>query len=96
MSANHFLPLSSPPGSPISPILHPRRPSLDPEREILSTRGQRLNNFLPTRNSSFLLNDSDGDIAERPIWFRRGSVLIGRSNPRYEWYASGPNPQSKA
>lgn len=75
-----FLPLSSSPDSP----LRPRRPSLDPEREILSTRGQRLMNFLPTRASSLALNDMDDDLSER-LFLRRGSFLIGRSNPRYEW-----------
>ncbi|CAG7923062.1 unnamed protein product [Penicillium olsonii] len=75
-----FLPLSSPPDSP----LRPRRPSLDPEREILSTRGQRLMNFLPTRASSLALNDMDDDQSERRLFLRRGSFLIGSSNPRYE------------
>ncbi|KAJ5981052.1 hypothetical protein N7481_008350 [Penicillium waksmanii] len=75
-----FLPLSSPPDSPDSPGLRPRRPSLDPEREILSTRGQRFLNFLPSRNSSSALQELHGD----PTFLRRGSQLIGRSNPRYE------------
>ncbi|KAJ5344028.1 hypothetical protein MYU51_016807 [Penicillium brevicompactum] len=76
-----FLPLSSPSDSP----LRPRRPSLDPEREILSTRGQRLMNFLPSRTSSLALNDLDDDSSERRLFLRRGPLLIGRSNPRYEW-----------
>jgi hypothetical protein len=84
MSSHPFLPLSSPPGSP-SPVLRPRRPSLDPEREILSTRGQRLMGFLPSRTSSLGLNELDDDVSERRLFLRRGSLLIGRSNPRYEW-----------
>lgn len=85
MSSQPFLPLSSSPASP-SPILRPRRPSLEPEREILSTRGQRLVNLLPSRTSSLALHDLDDDISERRLILRRGSLLIGRSNPRYEWY----------
>lgn len=81
-----FLPLSSPSDSP----LRPRRPSLDPEREILSTRGQRLMNFLPSRTSSLALNDLDDDSSERRLFLRRGPLLIGRSNPRYEWYPHTP------
>lgn len=81
-----FLPLSASPDSP----LRPRRPSLDPEREILSTRGQRLMNFLPSRTSSLALNDLDDDSSERRLFLRRGPQLIGRSNPRYEWYLHTP------
>jgi hypothetical protein len=80
-----FLPLSSPPDSPDSPGLRPRRPSLDPEREILSTRGQRFLNFLPSRNSSSALQE----LHQESTFLRRGSQLIGRSNPRYEWYVMG-------
>ncbi|KAJ5597149.1 hypothetical protein N7450_003607 [Penicillium hetheringtonii] len=78
-----FLPLSSPPTSPDSPRLRPRRPSLEPEREILSTRGQRFLNFLPSRSSSAALQELNQDPS--PKFLRRGSQLIGHSNPRYEW-----------
>ncbi|CAI7600185.1 unnamed protein product [Penicillium glandicola] len=88
-----FLPLSSSPQSP-SPILRPRRPSLEPEREILSTRGQRLLNRLPTRTSSLALHDLDDDISERRLFLRRGSLLIGRSNPRYEWQRYYKSPEA--
>lgn len=90
MSSQPFLPLSSSPAS-LSPILRPRRPSLEPEREILSTRGQRLVNLLPSRASSLALHDLDDDISERQRILRRGSLLIGRSNPRYEWYYLSPS-----
>ncbi|KAJ5957974.1 uncharacterized protein N7479_005124 [Penicillium vulpinum] len=83
MSSYPFLPLSSSP-SP-DPILRPRRPSLEPEREILSTRGQRLFSLLPSRTSSLALHDLDDDTSERRLFLRRGSLLIGHSNPRYEW-----------
>lgn len=78
-----FLPLSSPPTSPDSPRLRPRRPSLEPEREILSTRGQRFLNFPPSRSSSAALQELNQDPS--PKFLRRGSQLIGHSNPRYEW-----------
>ncbi|CAI7581343.1 unnamed protein product [Penicillium viridicatum] len=92
MSSQPFLPLSPSPASP-SPILRPRRPSLEPEREILSTRGQRLVNLLPSRTSSLALHDLDDDISERRLILRRGSLLIGRSNPRYEWQRYYKSPE---
>lgn len=83
MSSQPFLPLSSP---PVSPRLLPRRPSLDPEREILSTRGQqRILTFLPSRASSTALQDLDEEASSPPTFLRRGSFLIGHSNPRYQW-----------
>ncbi|OQE35317.1 hypothetical protein PENCOP_c013G07439 [Penicillium coprophilum] len=91
MSSQPFLPLSSPPPEP---ILRPRRPSLEPEREILSTRGQRLLNLLPSRTSSLALHDLDDDTSERRLFLRRGSLLIGRSNPRYEWQRYYKSPES--
>lgn len=84
MSSQSFLPLSSPPESP---RLMPRQPSLDPEREILSTRGQRILSLLPSRLSSSALQDLEQNTAEPPTFLRRGSQLIGHSNARYEWYA---------
>jgi hypothetical protein len=92
MSSQSFLPLSSPTESH-SPVLRPRRPSLDPEREILSTRGQRLLNLLPSRTSSLALHDLDDDTSDRRLFLRRGSLLIGCSNPRYEWYHYIPMTQ---
>jgi hypothetical protein len=83
MSSQSFFPLSSPPESP---RLMPRRPSLDPEREILSTRGQRILSLLPSRLSSSALQDLEQNTAEPPTFLRRGSQLIGHSNARYEWY----------
>ncbi|KAJ6130915.1 hypothetical protein N7512_003695 [Penicillium capsulatum] len=80
MSSHPFLPLSSPP----SPGLRPRRPSLDADREIQSTRSQRLLSFLPSRVSSSTLQDLDEPSTRTPTFLRRGSLLIGHSNPRYE------------
>ncbi|KAJ5303765.1 uncharacterized protein N7443_003425 [Penicillium atrosanguineum] len=92
MSSQPFLPLSSPPASP---RLQPRRPSLDPEREILSTRGQqRILTFLPSRTSSTALRDLNDEISSPPTFFRRGSLLIGHSNPRYEWQRYYRPPES--
>ncbi|KAJ5626467.1 hypothetical protein N7528_003894 [Penicillium herquei] len=83
MSSDAFLPLSS---SPASPRLLPRRPSLDPERDILTPRGQRIwtSSWLPSRNSNAALHDLDEESIS-PTFIRRGSRLIGHSNPRYEW-----------
>ncbi|KAJ6007315.1 hypothetical protein N7540_011291 [Penicillium herquei] len=81
MSSDTFLPLSS---SPASPRLLPRRPSLDPERDILTPRGQRIWTWLPSRNSSTALHELDEESIS-PTFVRRGSRLIGHINPRYEW-----------
>ena len=83
MSSQSFLPLSSPPESP---RLLPRRPSLDRDREILSTRGQRILSLLPSRVSSSTLKDLEEHAGTPPTFLRRGSQLIGHSNARYEWY----------
>lgn len=80
MSSGPFLPLSSPPDSP----LLPRRPSLEPERDILTPRGQRIWSLLPTRNSTATLHDLQEE-TNSPTFLRRGSRLIGHSNPRYDW-----------
>ncbi|KAF9246815.1 hypothetical protein DTO013E5_6186 [Penicillium roqueforti] len=93
MSSQTFLPIFSPPSSP-SPVLRPRRPSLEPEREILSTRGQHILNLFPSRTSSLALNDLDDDTPERRLILRRGSLLIGHSNPRYEWKRYYKSPES--
>ena len=80
MASHSFLPLSSPPALP---ALQSRRPSLDHEREILSTRGQRILSFLPGRTASAAYQEHQE--SPPPTFLRRGSVLIGHSNPRYEW-----------
>lgn len=77
MASSSFLPLAA---SPASPLLLPHRPSLDAEREVLSTRGQRLLGLFPA------LGQSEAPVQERPTFLRRrGSLLVGHSNPRYEW-----------
>lgn len=81
MESSPFLPLSSPP----SPRLPLRRPSLDPERELPSTRNQRLLSFLPSRVSSSTLHELEEEAPNPPVFLRRGSLLIGHNNPRYEW-----------
>ncbi|KAI2793439.1 hypothetical protein POX_a00018 [Penicillium oxalicum] len=82
MSSQPFLPLSDAQGSP---RLRPRRPSLEPEREILSTRGQRIWSLLPDRESSTSLQDLEERASEYPTYVRRGSHLIGHRNARYDW-----------
>ncbi|KAJ5104299.1 hypothetical protein NUU61_001646 [Penicillium alfredii] len=79
LMASQSLPRSSPP----SPVLQPRRPSLD-LHDIRSTRGQRVWGFL--RSSSISLQDQ--------AFLRRGSHLIGHSNPRYEWHRYYRSPDS--
>lgn len=81
-SQSSFLPLSSPPDAPT--VLLPRRPSLEPDREILTTRGQRIWTFLPSRTSSPALQDLSEE-SEAPDSLRRGPLLIGHKNARYEW-----------
>ncbi|KAJ5272322.1 hypothetical protein N7478_007447 [Penicillium angulare] len=80
MSSQPFLPLSS---SPASTLL-PRRPSLELERDMLTTRGQRTWSLLPSRTSSAALHELNEEVAS-PTFLRRGSHLIGHSNPRYKW-----------
>ncbi|KAJ5223255.1 hypothetical protein N7468_007797 [Penicillium chermesinum] len=89
MTSQPFLPLSS---SPASPTLQPRRPSLDPERDILSTRG-RIHNLLPSHNSSTALQDLE-EFAVTRKFLRRGSLLIGHKNARYEWQRYYRSPES--
>lgn len=72
MESQPFLPLSS--SSPDSPTLLPRRPSLS----------GRLLNLLPSRASSTALQDLEEGSAP-PTFLRRGSVLIGHKNARYDW-----------
>jgi hypothetical protein len=81
-SHTSFLPLSSPSDSP--KVLLPRRPSLEPDRDILTTRGQRILTFLPSRTSSPALQDPSEESIP-PGSVRRGPLLIGHKNARYEW-----------
>ncbi|KAJ5642011.1 hypothetical protein N7490_006011 [Penicillium lividum] len=85
-----FLPLSS---SPDSPYLLPRRPSLEPERDILTTRGQRIRTFLPSRGSSPALQDLSEESSPLDS-LRRGPLLIGHKNARYEWQRYYRSPDS--
>lgn len=92
-----------PPPSTSSPahsdsFIRPRQPSLDLERDILSTRGQRLAGLI--RRRSLSLYDSDGfdesdrwdesiaprERMDRPA-FERAKRLIGDRSPFYRWYA---------
>ncbi|KAG2016867.1 hypothetical protein GB937_006070 [Aspergillus fischeri] len=94
--------------SPLSPSQSPttseawtpaRRPSLEPEREILSTRGHNLPGLLRQRSLSlppatardeYVVEHGDG----APFRSRReslpvslrGMALIGASNPMYQWH----------
>ncbi|KAL4884578.1 hypothetical protein BJY04DRAFT_168118 [Aspergillus karnatakaensis] len=90
-------PQASLPSSPSdlgSPI-RPRRPSLEPQGDILSTRGQYLSSLI--RRRSFSNQKSDGffdaerddtasfrDRAERPA-VARARDLIGEGRPSYNW-----------
>ena len=88
-SQSHFLPLSSSPST--FPTLRPRRPSLDRNREILATRGQRLFSVF----SAPYLQDPNPEEDEFPSFpqdapdqlhfLQRGLRLVGQSNPRYQW-----------
>ncbi|KAI9368879.1 hypothetical protein BJX61DRAFT_190661 [Aspergillus egyptiacus] len=82
----------SSPASSESPI-RPRRPSLDPQGEILSTRGQYLPSLIRRRSfsnqSDFLDSEHDGfgafwDAIERPA-LARAKELIGEGRPSYNW-----------
>jgi hypothetical protein len=85
------------PASPSEPWL-PRRPSLQPEREILATRGQHLPELLrrytlstPSRRVTPLHeveNESGGTFdGETTMTLpKRGMKLIGDSKPLYQWY----------
>jgi hypothetical protein len=92
------MPQFSDPSSPsdIDSPIRPRRPSLDPQGEILSTRGQYLPSLI--RRRSFSTQKSDGfldterdetgsfrDRFERPA-LARAKDLIGEGKPSYNWY----------
>ncbi|KAJ5795351.1 hypothetical protein N7457_001950 [Penicillium paradoxum] len=51
-------------------------------------------NLLPSRTSSLAPPDLDDETSERRLFLRRGSLLIGRSNPRYEWQRYYKPPES--
>ncbi|KAI9925940.1 hypothetical protein MW887_005746 [Aspergillus wentii] len=88
---SRFLPLSSSP-SPTPSALQPRRPSVDPTREIFATRGQRLFSVLSVSSLQDLAGNDDGfrspvhEVPEHLRCLQRGLKLIGKSNPRYEWH----------
>jgi hypothetical protein len=76
-----------------------RRPSLEPEREILSTRGQNLPGLLRERSLSvppatardeYVVEHGDSapfrNRRESLPVSLRGMTLIGASNPKYRWY----------
>ncbi|RAH45081.1 uncharacterized protein BO95DRAFT_154048 [Aspergillus brunneoviolaceus CBS 621.78] len=97
-----------PPPSTSSPahsdsFIRPRQPSLDLERDILSTRGQRLAGLI--RRRSLSLHDSDGfdesdrwdeSIAPRERMarpaFERAKRLIGDRSPFYRWQSFYRHP----
>ncbi|RAK71878.1 cation diffusion facilitator family transporter [Aspergillus fijiensis CBS 313.89] len=97
-----------PPPSTSSPahsdsFIRPRQPSLDLERDILSTRGQRLAGLI--RRRSLSLYDSDGfdesdrwdesiaprERMDRPA-FERAKRLIGDRSPFYRWQSFYRHP----
>jgi divalent metal cation (Fe/Co/Zn/Cd) transporter len=99
------MPQLSDPSSPsdIDSPIRPRTPSLDPQGEILSTRGQYLPSLI--RRRSFSTQKSDGfldterdetgsfrDRPERPA-LARAKDLIGEGKPSYNWqqYYHHPN-----
>ncbi|KAL2813931.1 hypothetical protein BDW59DRAFT_27552 [Aspergillus cavernicola] len=100
------MPYFSVPSSPsdIESPIPPRRPSLDPQGEILSTRGQYLPSLL--RRRSFSTQKSDGffeserddtgsfpDRTERPA-LARARELIGEGKPSYNWQQYYQHPSA--
>ncbi|RHZ56586.1 cation diffusion facilitator family transporter [Aspergillus thermomutatus] len=101
--------------SPMSPSHSPapseswtpaRRPSLEAEREILSTRGHNLPALLRWRSLSvppatardeYVVEHGDGapfrDRRESLPFFLRGMTLIGASNPMYQWHRYYKSPE---
>ncbi|RAL01764.1 cation diffusion facilitator family transporter [Aspergillus ibericus CBS 121593] len=76
-------------------FIRPREPSLDVDRDILSTRGQRLGGLIRRRSLSVQSTDVFGEIdpedpyphdrEERPLVFERARRLIGDNSPIYHW-----------
>ncbi|PWY80258.1 cation diffusion facilitator [Aspergillus sclerotioniger CBS 115572] len=77
-------------------FIRPRQPSLNVDRDILSTRGQRLGGLI--RRRSLSIQSTDGfdengrleesfpqDCGERPPAFERARRLIGDNRPIYSW-----------
>jgi hypothetical protein len=87
--------LSAPSPAPSESSIQPTRPSLEPEGEILATRGQRLASLLRRRSVSSQGHEFDDHIrpeegqgprdADTP--WERALRLIGDSRPIYNWYA---------
>ena len=78
-------------------FIRPRQPSLDVDRDILSTRGQRLGGLIRRRSLSIQSTDGLDETdrleesfsqgrGERPLAFERARRLIGDNRPIYHWY----------
>ncbi|KAE8421787.1 hypothetical protein BDV36DRAFT_280375 [Aspergillus pseudocaelatus] len=92
ISRSDTMPQSSPPSSPaLSSSYHsirPRRPSLEFEGEILSTRGQRLASLIRRRSISTQSPEPWDDSTRHddlPPW-ERAKKLIGDVKSVYNWY----------
>jgi hypothetical protein len=94
-----FSPSSSSALSETYHSIRPRRPSLEPEGEILSTRGQRLASLIRRRSFSAQSPDpyDDGARYDELTMSRnhmdvppleRASRLIGDIKSVYNWYAT--------
>ncbi|PWY90203.1 hypothetical protein BO70DRAFT_377369 [Aspergillus heteromorphus CBS 117.55] len=77
-------------------FIRPRQPSLDLDRDLLSTRGQRLGGLI--RRRSLSIQSSDGfdeldrsDEVFRPP-FERARRLIGDNRPIYRWQTYYKDP----
>ncbi|KAB8257715.1 hypothetical protein BDV32DRAFT_78891 [Aspergillus pseudonomiae] len=99
LSRSDTMPQGSPPSSPALSSSHqsirPRRPSLEPEGEILSTRGQRLASLI--RRRSFTQSPEPWEDSfrhdELPPW-ERAKKLIGDVKSVYNWQLYYRNPDS--
>ncbi|KKK19725.1 hypothetical protein AOCH_004814 [Aspergillus ochraceoroseus] len=90
-----ILPSSAPSGP--DALIQPRRPSLDPQGEILSTRGQYLPTLIRRRSFSTQKSDvlRDNEFRDETASFRerierppldRARELIGESTAIYNWH----------
>ncbi|KAB8206825.1 hypothetical protein BDV34DRAFT_192838 [Aspergillus parasiticus] len=100
ISRSDTMPQSSPPSSPaLSSSYHsirPRRPSLEIEGEILSTRGQRLASLIRRRSISAQSPEPWDDTTrhdELPPW-ERAKKLIGDVKSVYNWQLYYRDPRS--
>ncbi|GMF68839.1 unnamed protein product [Aspergillus oryzae] len=98
ISRSDTMPQSSPPSSPaLSSSYHsirPRRPSLEIDGEILSTRGQRLASLIRRRSISTQSPEPWDDTPrhdELPPW-ERAKKLIGDVKSVYNWYVIDHGP----